>query len=65
MAGDIETIALLFADYLVLLSDSVSGLQNQINNLKEAAVYVGLTINRKKTKIVVFRNGGYVAAHEK
>ncbi|RUM94596.1 MAG: hypothetical protein DSZ28_02380 [Thiothrix sp.] len=65
MANDTELFTLLFADDLVLLSDTVPGLQNQLNTLKEASDYLGLTVNSTKTKIVVFRHGGYLAAHEK
>jgi len=65
MANGSELFTLLFADDLVLLSDTVLGLQNQINNLKEASDRFGLSINRRKTKVVVFRRGGYLAAHER
>ena len=60
-----ELFLLLFVDDIVLLSDTVPGLQNQINNLKNAADKLGLLINMEKTKVVVFRNGGFIAAHEK
>ena len=60
-----ELFLLLFVDDIVLLSDTVPGLQNQINNLKNAANKLGLVINTEKTKVVVFRNGGFIAAHEK
>ena len=55
---------LLFADDIVLLSDTVIGLQNQINNLKTVASRLGLQVNLQKTKVVIFRNGGHIAAHE-
>ena len=40
------------------------GLQNQINSLKTAADRLGLQVNIQKTKVVIFRKGGHIAAHE-
>jgi len=60
-----EITNLLFADDIVLLSDSVPGLQNQLNNLKMSAEKFGLIINNEKTNVIVFRRGGHLAAHEK
>ena len=56
---------LLFADDIILVSDSVIGLQNQINVLESQSIRLGLTINENKTQIVIFRKGGYVARREK
>ena len=56
---------LLYADDIVLVSDTVPGLQNQLNYLDKGTVTIGLQINYEKTKIMVFRNGGYLAKHEK
>ena len=62
---DMTTIHLLiYADDIVLLSDTVMGLQNQIDNLKQAADKVSLCINMVKSKVMVFRLGGHLAAHE-
>ena len=60
-----ELFLLLFVDDIVLLFDMVPGLQNQINNLENAADKLGLVVNTDKTKAVVFRNGGFLPAHEK
>ena len=63
---DVATVyLLLFADDIALMSDTVVGLQNQVNNLKQASDVIGLEVNVQKTKIVIFRNGGYIARHEK
>ena len=56
---------LLLADDVILMSDSVCGLQNQLNILYETANRLGLVVNLDKSNIVVFRNGGYIAWNEK
>ena len=63
--GLIELFILLFADDLVLLSNTVRGLQNQINVLSEACKQIFLEINKDKTKIMVFRKGGFLSKNEK
>ena len=62
--GAQEIFALLFADDIVLLSLTPVGLQTQINNLKLAAESLGLTVNLNKSKILVFRKGGYLGKSE-
>jgi hypothetical protein len=62
---EIELVLLLFADDLTLLASTVIGLQNQLNVLRESASRLGLTINLDKSKIMVFRKGGYLAAKER
>ena len=59
-----EIFLLLFADDIVLFSTS-SGLQNQLNNLERASKKLGLSVNLKKTKVMVFRKGGHLAKSEK
>ena len=61
----IEIFILLFADDVMLMSDSVCGLQNQLNILYETANRLGLVVNLDKSNIVVFRNGGHIAWNEK
>jgi len=56
---------LLFADDLTLLASTVIGLQNQLNALSIAAKRLGLTVNLDKSKVMVFRKGGYLAAKER
>ena len=60
-----ELLILFFADYIVLISDTVQGLQRKINILLQISELLGLTVHTGKSKAVVFRNGGHLAAHEK
>ena len=60
-----EIPILLFADDIVLLADTVIGLQNQIDNLHVASGRLGLQVNLQKTKVMIFRKGGHIAAHER
>ena len=62
---DIELFLLLFADDLTLLASTVIGLQNQLNVLSVAAERLCLTVNLDKSKVIVFRKGGFLAAKEK
>ena len=62
---EIELFLLMFADDIALLSSTPVGLQNQLNVLYEVANRLGLLFNLEKTKIVVFRNGGYLARAER
>ena len=62
--GAQEIFALLFADDIVLLSLTPIGLQTQINNLKVAAENLGLIVNLNKSKVLVFRKGGYLGRLE-
>ena len=61
----IEIFILLFADDVILVSDTVCGLQNQSNVLFDTANRLSLFVNMDKSKIVVFRNGGHIALREK
>ena len=60
-----DVFLLLFADDIVLISDSVVGLQNQLNTLYDSAKGLGLVVNLDKSKVVVFRGGGFLAEHER
>lgn len=60
-----EIYSLLFADDIVLLASSPNGLQNQIKNLELASKSLGLTVNLDKTKVMIFRKGGFISAKEK
>ena len=62
--GAIELFLLLFADDVILLSDTVMGLQNQLNILKREADRLQLTVNLDKTNIMVFRNCGHLSNKE-
>ena len=65
IVGGKEIFSLLFADDIVLISQTPSGLQNQINSLKTASEELGLEVNLTKTKTMVFRKGGYLGKAEK
>ena len=55
---------LLFADDMILLSETVIGLQTQLNNLFSAATRLELKVNMNKCNVVVFRKEGYLGARE-
>ena len=60
----VELFILLFADDTVLLSDTVAGLQTQLNALALKASDLDLHVNLNKSNIVIFRNVGYIAKRE-
>jgi hypothetical protein len=64
-AHEIDLFLLLFADDLTLLAVTITGLQNQLNVLRESATRLGLVVNMEKSQIIVFRKGGFLAAKEK
>ena len=53
---DFELFISLLADDVVLLSETVVSLQNQLNHLQQSARRLMLKVNLKKSNIVVFRN---------
>ena len=63
--GGKEIFSLLFADDIVLISQTPAGLQNQLNNLKKASEELGLEVNLEKTKTMIFRRGGYIGRTER
>ena len=65
LAGTASLFHLLFADDSLLLSDTVTGLQNQLNILNVQSKRLDLDVNLDKTKIVVFRKGGFLGKYEK
>ena len=52
-------------DDVVLLSNTIVGLQQQLNVLRDMAKRLHLVDNFEKSQVVIFRNGGYIAAREK
>ena len=56
---------LLFADDMILLSETVIGLQTQLNSQFSAASRLQLKVNMNKSNTVVFRKGGYLGARER
>ena len=61
----VEIMLLLFADDLVLISQTPLGLQNQLNQLEIQTKRLGLIVNLEKTKIMVFRKGGHLSKFER
>ena len=51
-------ITLMFADDIASPADTGVQSQRQINAIEDYSNTVGMSINLKKTKVVVFRNGG-------
>eukprot|EP00745_Piridium_sociabile_P032434 TRINITY_DN5471_c0_g1_i2.p1 TRINITY_DN5471_c0_g1~~TRINITY_DN5471_c0_g1_i2.p1 ORF type:complete len:1139 (-),score=92.24 TRINITY_DN5471_c0_g1_i2:303-3719(-) len=64
MPDIMELFILLFADDVALISTTPVGLQNQLNCLKTCSESMALNLNKNKTKVMVFRKGGYLAKHE-
>ena len=62
LPGLIELFILLFADDLALLSCSPHGLQVQLDCVHRLCIEFGLNINTEKSKIMVFRKGGYLGS---
>ena len=59
-----ELFILLLADDIILVSETVVGLQTQLNNLHRAAASLQLKVNLGKSNIIVFRKGGYLGRRE-
>lgn len=56
---------LLYADDIVILSDSPSGLQNMINALHQYCLTWSLKVNLDKSKVLIFRTGTRVSSNLK
>ena len=62
-----DVFALMFADDVASLSDTIIRLQHQINCIERFYLSVGMHLNMLKTKIIVhvFRNGGILIIYNK
>ena len=65
LPGTKEIFSLLFADDIVLLSTTPVGLQRQLDSLSDISMRLGLTVNIEKTKVIVFRRGGFLGRGER
>ena len=69
MVYHLDLLILNYSCYFLLmttlLASAVIGLQNQLNVLCVAAERLCLTVNLDKSKVIVFRKGGFLAAKEK
>ena len=61
MLGLLKLFLLLYADDIVIFSESEQGLQEGLNILEAYCDTWKLTVNVNKTKITVFRKGGRMA----
>ena len=55
---------LLYADDLVILGDPVNRVEKFLRTLENFCRIWGLSVNMKRTKAIVFRNGGIVKRNE-
>ena len=56
---DIKLNCILYADDLVILSESEVGLQNALNRLSDYCAKWKLTVNLSKTKVIIFNKRGH------
>ena len=56
--GLLKLFLLLYADDIIIFSESASGLQNGLNILHDYCQKWKLTVNVDKSKVMVFRKGG-------
>ena len=61
----LELFILLLADDIVLLAETIVGLQTQLNILHQKSLSLGLRVNLSKSNIIVFRKGGYLGSRER
>ena len=60
-----KVLILLFADDIALISDTIVGLQRQLQLLKDYCLESKLVVNIVKTKVLVFKMSGRISSHEK
>ena len=60
----VKLFILLFAVDIIFLSETVTGLQTQLNSLCYAASTLKLKADMNKNSIMVFKEGGYLASRE-
>ena len=58
IATDVHCGCLIWADDLLILSESEEGLQNMLNSLNSFAIDNGLKANMEKTKVMIFNKNG-------
>ncbi|XP_063420573.1 uncharacterized protein LOC134705786 [Mytilus trossulus] len=62
---ELNLFLLMYADDMVIFSETVSGLQTLLDTLYDYTSKWSLSVNIAKTKIVVFRKGGKIHDNEK
>ena len=61
--GDIEITSLMYADDIILMSETKGGLQEALNALGSYCSKWQLTVNVNKTKTIVFNSNNKLASH--
>ena len=61
LLDDLILTSLLFADDMVIFSNTRKGLQYGLDALNEYCIYWGLTVNVQKTNCVAFKKGGKIS----
>ena len=56
--GDVKLTSLLYADDIILLSETQEGLQNALNELTKFCSLWKLDVNKQKSKIIIFNSNG-------
>ena len=56
---------LFYADDNCIFATTPRGLQSKLNTVYSTSLRLGLEVNLDKTKIIVFRKGGFLGKHEK
>ena len=49
----------------MLFSNTIAGLQQQLSVLRDTAKRWHLVVNCEKSRVVIFKNGGYIATKKK
>ena len=62
---DINMFLLFYADDTVILSETIQGLQESLNNLYDYCNEWNLKVNVEKTQTLVFRKSGHIKSNEK
>ena len=60
-----DLVILLSANDIILLSETVIGLQTKLNSLSHAASKLKLKVNMSNSSIMVFRKGGYLVSRNR
>ena len=59
-----EVKMLMFADDIVLIADTPTGLTHHVNALSDFCTWMDMSVNLNKTKAVVFLKGGRLMYYE-
>lgn len=65
LSNDSESNCLLYADDLSIFADTVRNMQKKMDFLQKYCTKLNLKVNIQKSKMVVFRYGGYLRNSEK